>query len=583
MTPYSRSGATQQPNGIGHLPEQNELCNDAILKRFGQWESYDLYPSYMSPLGWGLGISLCAIVVIAVALMLPRRHLYPLCLSSPVLATAQGVGILFLCVVVCFRDANLRRDFSCDVTLWGKTLSFPLIIGSQIAMLSQMHNRVLLAEEMQKFSVTEDDIAFDELIRSVRRAGRWNEVRVILIIMIVPLAVAIAAYHKDYYGNGCIGCQRELEGDLIFACFAFLGLGASVILVYCLRRYEDPLRLRQKCQRVLLVFIFATISFIILSNLDPGHYEDHGYVNYSWIIVAGAMYAFTANCLWPLFLTFYDPLQAKLYRRRHRQHHCKMARRFQVVDRLRTNAITSLAASSGLKSNANSTVPSEQDDLSLGEVLQVRNGLQAFQRHLAQEFNIENILFWRAAQEWRDMYYRSPTIQSREIVAQKIYAAFIPHRAPMQVNLSCHHVQSLAAIFETRDSCNCSPKPITVFDEAISAVFQLMQSDSFQRFKFTDAYLNLNSRRHSVVSRSRKISLTTKSASHQQGYCRRNEHLEIEQEQGYDANNPQQRAQMPCPRNPVEPQQDTDYPHEDEDNRTTIIGGQTGKPRMSIV
>eukprot|EP00118_Oscarella_pearsei_P012187 m.87388 g.87388 ORF g.87388 m.87388 type:complete len:563 (+) comp36542_c0_seq4:1393-3081(+) len=98
-----------------------------------------------------------------------------------------------------------------------------------------------------------------------------------------------------------------------------------------------------------------------------------------------------------------------------------------------------------------------------------QDGLDVFRRFLESEFSDENILFWMACEEMKQMKR-----QDLEHKAKQIYADYIASDAPMEVNLDAETKKTVIPFLDNPSH--------TMFERAQKAIFYLMERDSYKRF-----------------------------------------------------------------------------------------------------
>ncbi|NXO96795.1 RGS18 protein, partial [Certhia brachydactyla] len=116
---------------------------------------------------------------------------------------------------------------------------------------------------------------------------------------------------------------------------------------------------------------------------------------------------------------------------------------------------------------------------SFDKLLSEKAGLDAFTNFLKTEFSEENIEFWMACED----YKKSKSAHELLPKAKTIFETFIQKDAPKEVNLD----------FQTKEATSRSlGQPVrSSFDAAQSAVYRLMEQDSFPRFLRSAAYRGL--------------------------------------------------------------------------------------------
>ncbi|KAK7094721.1 hypothetical protein V1264_006232 [Littorina saxatilis] len=104
-----------------------------------------------------------------------------------------------------------------------------------------------------------------------------------------------------------------------------------------------------------------------------------------------------------------------------------------------------------------------------------KTGLELFRGFLRSEFSDENLEFWIAVEEFKQL--KSSKLPS---VAQKIYTDFVAPQAPREINLDAKtRMKTLA---------NLSSHNKEVFEEAQRKVQALMEKDSYPRFLESEVY-----------------------------------------------------------------------------------------------
>ncbi|GFR98576.1 regulator of G-protein signaling 12 [Elysia marginata] len=103
-------------------------------------------------------------------------------------------------------------------------------------------------------------------------------------------------------------------------------------------------------------------------------------------------------------------------------------------------------------------------------------GIEIFTEFLQKEFSEENIIFWKACEQYRQLKDE----QQRKLQAQDIYSRYLSSKASDPVNVDS------AAKSHTEQFLD---SPTTVmFDVAQNQIFQLMRQDSYSRFLKSELY-----------------------------------------------------------------------------------------------
>ncbi|GFO30557.1 regulator of G-protein signaling 12 [Plakobranchus ocellatus] len=103
-------------------------------------------------------------------------------------------------------------------------------------------------------------------------------------------------------------------------------------------------------------------------------------------------------------------------------------------------------------------------------------GIEIFTEFLQREFSEENIIFWKACEQYRQLKDE----QQRKAQAQDIYSRYLSNRASDPVNVDSVARSHTEQFLE-------SPTTI-MFDVAQHQIFQLMRQDSYSRFLKSDLY-----------------------------------------------------------------------------------------------
>jgi len=122
------------------------------------------------------------------------------------------------------------------------------------------------------------------------------------------------------------------------------------------------------------------------------------------------------------------------------------------------------------------------DDFTMAEVLQSEIGSILFENHLVDEFSIENLTFVKAVERWEAKFHESND-EIRKKEARNIYTRWLSPGAVFAVNASGDDVEEL---FEKIN--RSSRLTQDTFVRLKASVLQLMEFDSFQRFKRQPTY-----------------------------------------------------------------------------------------------
>ncbi|CAL8311022.1 regulator of G-protein signaling 21 isoform X1 [Gadus morhua] len=116
---------------------------------------------------------------------------------------------------------------------------------------------------------------------------------------------------------------------------------------------------------------------------------------------------------------------------------------------------------------------------SVDKVLSSKAGQIAFVEFLKSEYSEENILFWLACEEYKNIKNSPEMISS----ANRIYTEFVQTEAPRQINIDCTTRENITK--------NISQPTLTSFDSAQKLIYSLMARDCYPRFLKSDVYQGL--------------------------------------------------------------------------------------------
>ncbi|XP_066503704.1 regulator of G-protein signaling 2 [Hoplias malabaricus] len=116
---------------------------------------------------------------------------------------------------------------------------------------------------------------------------------------------------------------------------------------------------------------------------------------------------------------------------------------------------------------------------SMDNLLSSKYGMVAFQMFMKSEFCEENIEFWLACEEFRQI----TSSKKRTAKAKSIYKKFIESQAPKEINLD---FQTKEAILQSLHNSTQSS-----FILAQSKVYNLMENNSYPRFLDSQIYIQL--------------------------------------------------------------------------------------------
>ena len=113
-------------------------------------------------------------------------------------------------------------------------------------------------------------------------------------------------------------------------------------------------------------------------------------------------------------------------------------------------------------------------------------GAKAFALHLASELSLENLYYYISANTWKDEFDTMTDIEKLE-KATNMVEMYLTSNSALEVNLSGVTKERLRAKISSRTFS------ADMFEASKIEVYQLMEDDSFQRFKRSphfQAYMN---------------------------------------------------------------------------------------------
>jgi len=256
------------------------------------------------------------------------------------------------------------------------------------------------------------------------------------------------------------GDNCELDwGRVLLA--VYVAVYAVIFLVFAigLRAVVDGFKIKTELKFTGVIAIAAVIPWLLFNDKYKTQNADIFPFSTLALLVA-VVFAFGASTLWPLFRSIYKPPQVDL------------------------------------------DVPENLDHLHA--LILSPDGFESFRRFLTSEFSVENLLFWADIEDLRRKVIRDKG-QDENLIKQetkRLYNKYVMVDSPFQVNLADYIVQTIEfkmRKLEEENILDTSPMETlkgaappnefpTIFDEAQKSIFNLMDADSFQRYKSSDLY-----------------------------------------------------------------------------------------------
>lgn len=150
--------------------------------------------------------------------------------------------------------------------------------------------------------------------------------------------------------------------------------------------------------------------------------------------------------------------------------------------------------------------------LKLRDVITDPVGVIYFSGHLKKEYSHENIVFWRAVENFKIKFGQGSDASRLKPNALLLYNQFFGENSLMEVNVSYKMAERLRQRFERGDV------DVDVFNETQAEIFKLMNQDSFKRFKNSQLFLRFvkaYSKRHAnVVAEGEKVNCIAAISAH---------------------------------------------------------------------
>ncbi|XP_041861298.1 regulator of G-protein signaling 13-like isoform X2 [Melanotaenia boesemani] len=113
---------------------------------------------------------------------------------------------------------------------------------------------------------------------------------------------------------------------------------------------------------------------------------------------------------------------------------------------------------------------------SFDHLLECKTGQLMFENFLRTEYSEENLLFWLACEEYKNMSCTTERVGA----AKRIYKDFVQVGAPRQINIDCVTREEIQE--------NISQPAPNCFDRAQRLIYRLMENDSYPRFLKSEIY-----------------------------------------------------------------------------------------------
>jgi hypothetical protein len=249
----------------------------------------------------------------------------------------------------------------------------------------------------------------------------------------------------------------------LLAGYVAIYVAAFLILAWGLRKVVDGFKIKTELKVTGVVAICAVIPWLIFN--DQFQDINRKVFPFSTLsLLIAIMFAFIASTVWPLWRSIFKPPKIE-----------------------------------------DTDIPENLENLA--SLIGTKEGFESFRKFLTAEFSVENLLFYADIEDFRKKIHDGAEIDFQKQETKRLFAKYIIVDSPFQVNLPNQIVQAIEAkitsidkdgIFDPTPAANTDPKnrdstgkPIdhpTIFDEAQRSIYNLMDSDSFPRYKASETY-----------------------------------------------------------------------------------------------
>ncbi|KAK9695227.1 hypothetical protein K7432_013081 [Basidiobolus ranarum] len=275
------------------------------------------------------------------------------------------------------------------------------------------------------------------------------------IILTIILHFVLKQNEKDHFPKVTVDrCINNWYWSPILGIFILYTLGILPIILFYLRGIKDAYDMRLEVLSDICVGAMGTLACILSTELNKDQQFLRIFPNQMWTAVM---------CMGMYWISVFIPFREK--------------RRFLAAD-----------------STKNGARPLFED------LLNDPSLFQEFHAFSVRDFSVENPLFYRRVSEWtQDMKaiegksYSSAMYDRTYQEAHEIYRLFISSNADFEINITAETSQQI--------SCDISKEPIEIslFDQALAEVLDMMFQQTFPRFLRYKGWLNEYSNRPESV------------------------------------------------------------------------------------
>jgi len=378
-----------------------------------------------------------------------RRDKQPIKARSPTLVVLTDIVLILWVLLLCLQRI-MGDDYPCYLNLWSGYIGLIVLFNTYLWRCWTLYFTFNLTQQMLNNQTTWN--------RYYISGGFLGKIAAATLFILAPIPCLILTLTSEFVrtqtGDNC-----ELDwGRVLLAVYVAIYAFIFLVFAWGLRAVVDGFKIKTELKFTGVIAIFAVIPWLLFNDKYKTQNADIFPFSTLALLVA-VVFAFGASTLWPLFRSIYKPPQVDL------------------------------------------DVPENLDHLNA--LILSPDGFESFRRFLTSEFSVENLLFWADIEDLRRKVQSKgqddPLIKTE---TKRLYNKYVMVDSPFQVNLADYIVQAIELKMrklEEEGILDTSPMETikgalapnefpTIFDDAQKSIFNLMDADSFQRYKSSDLY-----------------------------------------------------------------------------------------------
>jgi len=377
-----------------------------------------------------------------------RRDKQPIKARSPVLVVLTDLVLIAWVFLLCLQRI-LGDSYPCYLNLWSGYIGLIVLFNTYLWRCWTLYFTFNLTQQMLNNVKTWN--------RYYVSSGFLGKIAAVTFFVLVPIPCIILTLTSDAIKNQT-GDNCDLDwGRVLLAVYVAVYAAIFLIFAWGLRAVVDGFKIKTELKFTGAIAIAAVIPWLLFNDKYKTQNADIFPFSTLALLVA-VVFAFGASTLWPLFRSIYKPPQVDL------------------------------------------DVPENLDHLHA--LILSQDGFESFRRFLTSEFSVENLLFWVDIEDLRTkVRTKGPDDAFIKTETKRLYNKYVMVDSPFQVNLADYIVQAIEfkmRKLEEENILDTTPMETlkgnapnefpTIFDEAQKSIFNLMDADSFQRYKSSDLY-----------------------------------------------------------------------------------------------